>query len=78
MNEMIGTLEAAKLLGVSDRRVRQLINAGRIPGKRVGPRVFVISKNELERFRIGRAGKLLEKNSGKGLQEPSGNGIVSV
>jgi excisionase family DNA binding protein len=48
-SELVGTTEAARILGVSPNRVRQLIAKDQLPAVRVG-RTFVIRKAELERY----------------------------
>jgi excisionase family DNA binding protein len=47
--ELIGTTEAASILGVSQNRIRQLIAKGQLPAVRIG-RTFVIRQNDLARF----------------------------
>jgi len=45
------TVEAGKLLGCTDARIRQLIKEGRIRRwRRVGERVIVIPRGELDRL----------------------------
>jgi excisionase family DNA binding protein len=46
--DMLGSVEAADILRVSDRRVRQLAVAGRL-GQRVSGR-YLFSRAEVERF----------------------------
>jgi excisionase family DNA binding protein len=48
-SELVGTTEAATLLGISPNRVRQLIAKGQLPAIRVG-RTFVIRRAEVKRF----------------------------
>ena len=48
---MLTTNEAAELLGVTDRRIRQLISDGSLPAQRIGPRVLVINPKDLEKIR---------------------------
>lgn len=50
MKDMLTVTEAAKVLGLSDVRVRQLCQQGRL-GTKAGPRAYLISKAELEEFR---------------------------
>jgi len=46
MNNLIGTKEAAEKLGVSLRRVQQLIELGTLPAKRIG-RDYLIQEKDL-------------------------------
>jgi excisionase family DNA binding protein len=48
MNHLLTTAEAAKILGVSERRVRQFCIAGRL-GLKVGGR-YTIDSEELQKF----------------------------
>ena len=52
---MIGTNEAGKRLGVSDRRVRAMIAAGILPAKRQG-RGLVVPESAVE-YRIKHPGR---------------------
>ncbi len=52
----ISTADVARELGVSQRRVRALIQAGRLPARRVGP-VWLVEPADLERVRIRRPGR---------------------
>ena len=57
---MIGTKQAATALGVSPRRVLALIEAGRLPAKKIG-RDWIIEEQDLDLVRDrkpGRAGWL--------------------
>jgi excisionase family DNA binding protein len=57
MNELMNTDEAADALGVSARRVRQLIDEEKLPARQVG-RDYVIEAGALEGVRIyGKAGR---------------------
>jgi excisionase family DNA binding protein len=47
--DLVGTSKAAELLGVSQNRVRQLINSGQLPARRVG-RTFVIRRADVDAF----------------------------
>ncbi len=46
-DELLGTADAAKRLGVSARRVRQYIDDGRLPARRVG-RGYVLRAADLD------------------------------
>ena len=50
------TPEAARKLGVTDARVRQIIAAGRLPARKFGP-VWLIEESDLDRVRVRRAGR---------------------
>jgi excisionase family DNA binding protein len=54
--DLIGTSEAARRLGVSSNRVRQLIETGQLPAKRVG-RQYVILRRVIDRFQAAPPGK---------------------
>ncbi len=57
MNELLTTAEAAEALGVSVRRVRQLIDEEKLSARQVG-RDYVIEAGALEGVRIyGKAGR---------------------
>lgn len=43
----IGTKDAAKMLGVTDRRVRQLITAGKLSSRTVG-RTKLVQRRQVE------------------------------
>jgi len=47
---MATVAEAAKLLGVSPRRVLQFIEDGRLRAHRVTPRLYVLDRSEVEQF----------------------------
>lgn len=53
---MISTKQAARILGVSPRRVRALITSGRLPAKMVG-RDWLIEKPDLERVMVRKPGR---------------------
>lgn len=48
---MVGVAEAARRLGVSPRRVRQMIADGRLPARRIG-RVWAINERDLDTIRL--------------------------
>jgi excisionase family DNA binding protein len=57
MNELLSTAEAAESLGVSVRRVRQLIDEGKLSARQVG-RDYVIEAGALEGVRVyGKPGR---------------------
>ncbi len=51
MNNLIGTKEAAEKLGVSLRRVQQLIELGTLPAQRIG-RDYLIQEKDLSNVTI--------------------------
>lgn len=55
--KLLTTIEAAENLGVSERRVRQLINEGKLKAHKLG-RDYAIEKTALEVVKIyGKAGR---------------------
>lgn len=51
MEELITTAEAAKILGVNDSRVRQMIRAGELPARRMEARgqfYYLLSRADVE------------------------------
>ena len=64
MNNLIGTKEAAEKLGVSLRRVQQLIEMGTLPAQRIG-RDYLIQENDLSKVTIhGKPGRPPKSNKG--------------
>lgn len=55
-SEWLSTSEAADLLGVTDRRVRQEITGGRLVARRVAGR-WRISREDVEQYRATRMGR---------------------
>lgn len=47
----VGTGEAARFLGVTDRRIRQLIDEGTLDAEKIGDRCWLIRKAELKRVK---------------------------
>ena len=61
--KMLSTKEAAEKLGVSLRRVQQMITEGTLPANKVG-RDYVILENDLENVTIyGKPGRPKKKKS---------------
>ncbi len=58
----ISTKDAAKLLGVSGQRVRDLIKAGRLEAFKVG-RDWAVSRKSVEEFERAKPWELTSKNS---------------
>ncbi len=57
MNKLIGTKEAAEKLGVSLRRVQQLIELGTLPAQKIG-RDYLIQEKDLGNVTIhGKPGR---------------------
>ncbi len=57
MNKLIGTKEAAEKLGVSLRRVQQLVEMGKLPAQRIG-RDYLIQEKDLSKVTIyGKRGR---------------------
>ena len=55
--ELLSTAQAAQKLGVSERRVRQLISEGKIVAHKLG-RDFAIKESEIENVKTyGKAGR---------------------
>lgn len=46
--ELLGVTEAARLLGVSVQRVRQMIAEGKIAAHRIGERSYALTRSEVE------------------------------
>lgn len=49
MKDIISTAEAAKILGLTKGRIRQLLQSGEIKGQRVG-RTWIIYRRDIEEF----------------------------
>ncbi len=56
MEEMLTSKEAARELGISDRAVRDAIQRGTLSATRKSPRVLLIHRSDLERYRRERLG----------------------
>jgi excisionase family DNA binding protein len=46
----ISVNEAAELLGLTVGRIRQLLLAGQLPGRKLSEKAWVIDRRDLERF----------------------------
>ena len=65
MKELIGTKEAAEKLGVSLRRVQQLIELGTLPARRIG-RDYLIEEKDLSKVTIhGKPGRPKKESAKK-------------
>ncbi len=72
MNNLIGTKEAAEKLGISLRRVQQLIELGTLPAQRIG-RDYIIFEKELEKVKTyGKPGRPKKINNTKGNGKTNG------
>ena len=60
MKDLITSKEASEELGVSVRRVLALINAGKLPAKKLG-RDWVIRKSDLRLVRVRKPGRPAKK-----------------
>jgi excisionase family DNA binding protein len=54
--KLLNTKDAGQILGISAIRVRDLINAGRLPAQKIG-RDYVIDEKDLELVRERKAGR---------------------
>jgi excisionase family DNA binding protein len=59
-DDLIDTAKAAGLLGVSQRRVRQLIAAGRLRAKTIAGN-FIIRRADLQKVRVRKPGRPKKK-----------------
>ena len=64
MRDFLTTRESAKILGISDARVRQLIYAGRLPSEKIG-QMNLIKKEDLELVRERKVGRPAKAKSEK-------------
>jgi excisionase family DNA binding protein len=64
MRDFLTTRESAKILGISDARVRQLIYAGRLPSEKIG-QMNLIKKEDLELVRERKVGRPAKVKSEK-------------
>ncbi len=53
----ISTQEAAEILRMTPRRVRDYINDGRLVGQKINPRLWMVKKRSVETFRQERKDK---------------------
>lgn len=64
LTNRVTTKEAARILGVTDGRVRQMILKGQLPAKRFG-RSLTLSRRDVERHRTRKAGRPKKERSAK-------------
>jgi excisionase family DNA binding protein len=57
MDDFVTTAEAAELLGVSPRRVRAMVAAGRLQAQTVTARMLLIARADLKLFKKRKAGR---------------------
>lgn len=58
MEDLITTQEAARILGISQRRVLVLIKDGRLPARMIcNSRVYLIERKDLEKVTIRKLGR---------------------
>lgn len=68
MDETMTVAEAARNIGITERRVRQLIDSGEIEGTLITPRLWLVTKKSVETFmrksppKLGRPRKSLRAN----------------
>jgi excisionase family DNA binding protein len=63
--DYLTTDQAGKILGVTVRRVRALIEAGRLPASKFG-KVWMINKKDLKKVAVRKPGRPKGGNYGKG------------
>lgn len=51
LDEFVRVVDAARILGMSVSGVRTRLERGQMQGKRVGPRLWLIPRDEVERWR---------------------------
>ncbi len=54
MSEIIGTKEAAKILGISGAGIRYLLRTRRLKGEKINPRKYLIRLEDLSSIEWGR------------------------
>ena len=62
MDKLLTTYQAADILDISDRRVRALIKAKRLPAKKFGP-AWMIQEKDLKKVKDRRPGRPKGKHS---------------
>lgn len=56
-DDLITTAEAAGILGLSERQVRQHAFSGALPGRRLNPRTWVFRRGDVKAFKPRPVGK---------------------
>jgi excisionase family DNA binding protein len=64
LTNRVTTKEAARILGVTDGRVRQMILKGQLPAKKFG-RALTLSRRDVERHRTRKVGRPKKERSAK-------------
>jgi len=49
-DEIIGSDEAARIASLSQNHIRHLLRTGKISGKKIGPRLWVTTREQIERY----------------------------
>lgn len=57
LDDVLTADQAAAVIGISGRRVRELLLAERIRGKQVGKGVWVVLRADAEAFKPGKVGR---------------------
>ena len=52
LEDWITTAEAARLLGLTARRILQLIDEGKLEGYKLTPRMTLVSRISVEKYRL--------------------------
>jgi excisionase family DNA binding protein len=52
LKDWITTAEAGRLLGLTARRIRQLIDEGEIEAQKLTPRMTLVTRASVERYRL--------------------------
>ena len=68
MDKFLTTYQAADILDISDRRVRALIKAKRLPAKKFGP-AWMIQERDLKKVKNRKPGRPKGKHSQAGATE---------
>lgn len=50
LNDVLTSEEAAQVIGVSGRRVRELLKSGELPGRPVNERLWLVTRASAESF----------------------------
>lgn len=73
-DDILTTAEAAEVLGLSARQVREHAEAGRLAGRKLNPRTWVFRRGDVSAFTPGPRGrpKVLRPEVGPGPKKPGG------
>jgi excisionase family DNA binding protein len=61
--DILSVKEAASEIGLTDHAIHQYIRSGRLSAKRLGLRVYIIQRIDLERFKSDRETDQGQRNS---------------